>query len=64
MPQLTRETQRSVVEVVETQLAPLLRDRNPLHRTRLLSELRRGRAGIDFTLAAIDMALLDLAGKA
>jgi L-alanine-DL-glutamate epimerase-like enolase superfamily enzyme len=64
VPQLTGETQRSVVEVVDAHLTPLLLRRDPLRRTDLLDVLRRGRSGIDFTLAAIDMALLDVAGKA
>ncbi len=64
VPAFTSETQRSVVELVEERVTPLLLGRDPLDRLPLLHRLSRALAGAPFTAAAVDTALLDLAGRA
>src|SRR5690349_19778744 len=62
VPAFTAETQESVVAAVEQRMRPVLEGMNPLQREPLLRRLQARLAGYPFTLAAIDMALLDLAG--
>ena len=64
VPAFTSETQRSVVELVEERVAPLLRGRDPRDRVPLLHELARVLKFAPFTTAAVDTALLDLVGRA
>jgi muconate cycloisomerase len=64
VPAFTSETQASVVELVETRVAPVLVGRNPLDRRPLLAEIARVLRSAPFTTAAVDTALLDLAGRA
>jgi muconate cycloisomerase len=59
----TSETQATVVELVETRVAAALTGRDPLQRVPLLTELARSLRFAPFTLAAVDTALLDLAGR-
>jgi L-alanine-DL-glutamate epimerase-like enolase superfamily enzyme len=59
----TSETQASVVELVESRVAPTLVERDALQRVPLLAELARVLRFAPFTLAAVDTALLDLAGR-
>src|SRR4051794_15101220 len=63
-PAFTSETQASIVELVETRIAPVLRGRDPLHRAPLLDEVARVLRSAPFTVAAVDTALLDLVGRA
>src|SRR5262245_52210253 len=62
VPQLTAETQESVVALVEQRVAPLLAGEDARQVRALVSALPLFQA--TFTRAAIDMALLDLVGKA
>src|SRR5215211_2941652 len=62
VPQLTAETQESVVALVEQRVAPALLGQDARQFRALLSKLPLFQA--TFTRAAIDMALLDLVGKA
>lgn len=64
VPQLTGETQSSVVEVVEQRIAPQILGRDPIERERILMQVAQANYGIDFTLSALDAALLDVIGKA
>jgi muconate cycloisomerase len=64
VPAFTSETQRSVVELVEHRVAPLLVGRDPADRAPLLHELGRVMTGAPFTMAAVETALLDLLGRA
>lgn len=64
VPAFTSETQRSIVELVADRVAPVLVDRDPLRRTPLLGELANVLRFAPFTTAAVDTALLDLAGRA
>jgi L-alanine-DL-glutamate epimerase-like enolase superfamily enzyme len=59
----TSETQASVVELVETRVAPALRGRDASQRVPLLADLARVLRFAPFTVAAVDTALLDLLGK-
>jgi muconate cycloisomerase len=59
----TSETQASVVELVQTRVAPALFGRDALQRVPLLADLARVLRFAPFTTAAVDTALLDLAGK-
>lgn len=59
----TAETQASVLELVETRVAPTLVGRDASHRTRLLADLARVLRFAPFTVAAVDTALLDLLGR-
>jgi L-alanine-DL-glutamate epimerase-like enolase superfamily enzyme len=60
----TAETQRSVVELVERRVAPVLIGRDPGDRLPLLRDLGAALAGAPFTTSAVDTALLDLLGRA
>lgn len=64
VPAFTSETQSSVVELVETRLAPALVGRDPLNRLSILDAVSRVLKFAPFTIAALDTALLDLAGRA
>lgn len=64
VPAFTSETQTSIVELVEARIAPLLLGRDPLDRLPLLADVARVLRFAPFTVAALDTALLDLAGRA
>lgn len=64
VPQLTAETQDSIVQVVDERVAPVLIGSSPLRREPLTATIMRVSHRIDFAMAAVDSALLDLAGKA
>ncbi|MET8182485.1 enolase C-terminal domain-like protein [Streptomyces sp. NPDC005336] len=64
VPAFTSETQKSIVELVEERVAPVLVGRNPEHRLPLLRDLARVLKSAPFTTAAVDTALLDLLGRA
>lgn len=64
VPQLTAETQESIHALVTGGLALQLTGRDPLGRRRLLLDLEPTLARWPFTKAALDTALLDLAGRA
>ena len=63
VPQFTGETQESVVALLEQRVAPFVRGRSALHWRPLLAGLRSRLHGAPCTLAAVDTAVLDLAGK-
>lgn len=62
VPAFTAETQQSIVELVQERVAPILVGRNPLDRVPALSSVARVLKFAPFTMAAVDTALLDLAG--
>ena len=64
VPAFTCETQKSIVELVEERVAPVLVGRDPEHRLPLLHDLARVLKSAPFTTAAVDTALLDLVGRA
>ena len=64
VPQLTAETQESVVALVEQRVAPELVGQDARHWRPLLARVSKRLFQATFTQAAVDMALLDLAGKA
>ena len=64
VPQLTDETQESVVALVEGEIRAALLGRSCERWRPLLAELRTLLARSRFTLAALDTAVLDLVGKA
>jgi L-alanine-DL-glutamate epimerase-like enolase superfamily enzyme len=59
----TSETQASVVELVETRVAPTLVGRDVAQCVPLLADLARVLRSAPFTVAAVDTALLDLLGR-
>ena len=59
----TSETQASVVELVETRVAPTLVGRDASQRLPRLADLARVLRFAPFTIAAVDTALLDLLGR-
>jgi L-alanine-DL-glutamate epimerase-like enolase superfamily enzyme len=63
VPQLTAETQESVVALVEQRVAPELVGEDARHWRPLLGRVATRLFQASFTQAAVDMALLDLAGK-
>jgi len=63
VPAFTSETQASIVEMVETRVAPVLLGRDPLDRAPLLDAIARVLRFAPFTVAAVDTAVLDLAGR-
>jgi L-alanine-DL-glutamate epimerase-like enolase superfamily enzyme len=63
VPQLTAETQESVVALVEQRVAPELVGEDARRWRPLLARIAKRLFQASFTQAAIDMALLDLAGK-
>lgn len=64
VPAFTSETQTSVVELVQTRVAPVLTGRDPRDRLPLLADLAKVLKSAPFTTAAVDTALLDLVGRA
>jgi L-alanine-DL-glutamate epimerase-like enolase superfamily enzyme len=64
VPAFTSETQKSIVELVEQRVAPVLVGKDPEYRVRLLHELGRVLKSAPFTVTAVDTALLDLLGRA
>lgn len=63
VPQLTAETQESVVALVQQRVAPALVGEDARRWRPLLGRVAERLFEAPFTLAAIDMALLDLAGR-
>jgi L-alanine-DL-glutamate epimerase-like enolase superfamily enzyme len=63
VPRLTAETQETVVALVEQRVAPVLVGKDAQHWRPLLGRIAKRCFQASFTLAAVDMALLDLAGK-
>jgi L-alanine-DL-glutamate epimerase-like enolase superfamily enzyme len=63
VPQLSAETQESVVALVEQRVAPELVGEDPRRWRPLLARIAPRLFQASFTQAALDMALLDLAGK-
>ena len=63
VPAFTSETQKSIVELVETRIAPVLVGRNPFDRQPLLADLHKVLRFAPFTIAALDTALHDLQGR-
>jgi L-alanine-DL-glutamate epimerase-like enolase superfamily enzyme len=63
VPQLTAETQESVVALVEQRIAPELVGEDARQGRPLLGRIAKRLFHASFTQAAVDMALLDLAGK-
>jgi L-alanine-DL-glutamate epimerase-like enolase superfamily enzyme len=59
----TSETQASIVELVETRVAPTLVERDASQRLPRLADLARVLRFAPFTVAAVDTALLDLFGR-
>jgi L-alanine-DL-glutamate epimerase-like enolase superfamily enzyme len=64
VPAFTSETQKSIVELVEQRVAPVLVGKDPERRVPLLHELGRVLKSAPFTVTAVDTALLDLLGRA
>lgn len=62
-PWWSGETQTGALAVIKDVLAPALIGQNPLHVSELREKMDRAVIGNPFTKAAIEMALLDLAGK-
>ncbi|MEK7405288.1 MAG: enolase C-terminal domain-like protein [Acidobacteriota bacterium] len=63
-PVWSGETQAGALAAVREVLAPLLIGRDPLHVASLADAMDRALIGNPFAKAALEMALLDLAGKA
>lgn len=63
MPAFTGETQESVTATIEGRLEDLLVGRDPLQREPIVRDLDKVLFRSPFTLAAIDVALWDIAGK-
>ncbi|WP_449279018.1 mandelate racemase/muconate lactonizing enzyme family protein [Leucobacter sp. GX24907] len=64
VPAFTSETPTSIVELVETRIAPVIVGRDPLDRGPLLADISKSLRFAPFTIAALDIALFDLSGKA
>lgn len=62
-PTWSGESQAGALAAITNILAPTLMDQNPLHVSELRDAMDRVLIGNPFTKAAIEMALLDLAGK-
>lgn len=63
VPQLTAETQQTVVALVEQRVAPELVGQDARQWRPLLGRIAKRLFQASFTQAAVDMAVLDLAGK-
>lgn len=63
VPAFTSETRLSIVELIETRVAPILIGRDPWDRLPLLADIAKVLRFAPFTVAAVDMALLDLQGR-
>ena len=64
MPAFTGETQQSVVATVEERLQDLLVGRDPLQHEPIVRDLEKVLFRAPFALAAVDVALWDVAGQA
>jgi L-alanine-DL-glutamate epimerase-like enolase superfamily enzyme len=64
VPAFTSETQISILELIETRVAPVLIGKNPENRGHLLQDVSKVLKFAPFTIAAVDTALLDLLGRA
>jgi L-alanine-DL-glutamate epimerase-like enolase superfamily enzyme len=64
VPAFTSETQRSIVELIEDRVAPVLIGRDPENRGAVLRDLAKVLKFAPFTVTAVDTALLDLVGRA
>ncbi|MGD8375556.1 MAG: dipeptide epimerase [Acidobacteriota bacterium] len=62
--EVTGETPADVLASLRDVAEPVLRNADPLRRTRLLEALRKPMAGHPSAMAAVDIALHDLIGKA
>jgi L-alanine-DL-glutamate epimerase-like enolase superfamily enzyme len=62
-PEVTCETQESVIQALQT-LGPLLEERDPFDIETILRAAGEAMPGYPAALAALDMALYDLMGKA
>ena len=62
-PGWSGESQGSALHLLQEILSPLLIGKNPLHTGSLVDSMDRFLIGNPFTKAALEMALLDLAGK-
>ena len=63
VPAFTSETQRSIVELVEQRVAPILVGRDPADRLPLLHDVGRALRFAPFTVTAVDTALLDVVAR-
>ncbi|MBB6405149.1 mandelate racemase/muconate lactonizing enzyme family protein [Arthrobacter sp. AZCC_0090] len=63
VPAFTGESQKSIVELVEQRVAPVLIGRDASVRVPLLDAVGKVLKFAPFTLAAVDTALLDLVGR-
>jgi muconate cycloisomerase len=63
-PMMTGDTQGGLVAAVRDHLGPLLLGRNAFDRTALVTAMRRALMGNSGAHSAVEMALLDLAGRA
>ena len=63
VPQLTAETSDSITSLVSGEVANTFVGADARQRTTLLDTVKRVHTGIDFTLAALDTALLDLVAR-
>ena len=64
VPAFTSETQKSIVELIDSRVAPALVGKDPENRGALLADVSRVLKFAPFTVAAVDTALLDLVGRA
>ena len=62
--EVTGETPEGVLDVLTDQREPVLRGTDPLRSARMLEELRKPLAAQPSAMAAVDMALHDILGKA
>lgn len=62
-PAWSGETQGSAAAVIKQTLRPVLLGRDPLQISKLLEDMDRVIVGNPFSKAAVEMALLDIAGK-
>jgi len=58
------ETQMAALGVLKSVFAPILMGREPLESTSIMERIDHSILGFPFTKAAVEMALLDIAGKA
>ena len=63
-PAVTDETPDAVLEALRDEVEPRLRNSDPFRRARILEDLRESLASRPAALAAVDLALHDLLGKA
>ena len=60
---VTGETAQSALDAAGGIVAPLLKNRDPLNRARLLADLKKRIGAMPSVLAMVDMALFDILGK-